>query len=190
MSNARRDGFTLLELMITVMIIGILASIAIPSFMSYQARSRRTEAFANLQALSRSQTTFKAERDFYFSTSASFPDFTLQNSGVLGAVTMTWDVASQTEYADLGWSPEGRVYYSYEVNTEANAGCSCTDCFTASAFGDVDANGFASAAMFVHPGGDGSTCNSILFNFGAPTRLNTGTSVYDEVAINRSTDEY
>ena len=190
MNTAKRDGFTLLELMITAMILGILASIAVPSFMSYQARSRRTEAFANLQALSRAQTTYKAERDNFFSTDASYPDFTLQNSTVLSAATMVWDADSQTQFADLGWRPEGRVFYSYEVNTEANAGCNCTDCFTASAFGDVDANGFASAVMFVHPGGDGSVCNSILLNFGAPTRLGSGAAVFNEVAVNRSTDEY
>lgn len=44
-------GFTLIELIITVAIVGILASIAIPSYQNYVARAQTAEALALLGAL-------------------------------------------------------------------------------------------------------------------------------------------
>lgn len=47
----RRSGFTLLELMIVIIILGILASVAIPQFTKSVRRSRTGEAKANISAL-------------------------------------------------------------------------------------------------------------------------------------------
>jgi type IV pilus assembly protein PilA len=66
-------GFTLIELMIVVAIIGILAAIAIPNFIRFQARSKQSEAKTNLKAVFTGQKSYFGEKDA-FST----------NGGVIG----------------------------------------------------------------------------------------------------------
>jgi type IV pilus assembly protein PilA len=58
-------GFTLIELMIVVAIIGILAAIAIPNFLRYQAQSRQAEARTNLGGVFVAETSFFGEQSRY-----------------------------------------------------------------------------------------------------------------------------
>ena len=185
-------GFTLVEVTIVVALIGVLASVAVPGFLSYQARARRSEAYVNLRAVAESQKSFYAVRGFYHGTGLSWP--APPPSG-LGTVRMNWDAASEAAYSELGWAPEGQVYYSYETNTPevAGSGCACSVCFSATAFGDVDANGQVSAVMYSHPepnGGGFDECPARFRPFWAPTRPGSASPVYDEVAVQRLIDEY
>ena len=59
------QGFTLIELMIVVAIIGILASIAIPKYLQWQARGRQAEAKSNLSGIYTAEIAFFGENNRY-----------------------------------------------------------------------------------------------------------------------------
>ena len=60
-----KKGFTLIELMVVIAIIGILAAIAIPNFKKYQARSKTSEAKIQLSAIYMSEVSFQTETDYF-----------------------------------------------------------------------------------------------------------------------------
>jgi type IV pilus assembly protein PilE len=63
--KAGRAGFTLIELMITVAIVGILAAVAVPAYFNHVMRSRQALAVYELLAINAAQERFYAENGSY-----------------------------------------------------------------------------------------------------------------------------
>lgn len=61
----KQTGFTLVELMIVVAILGIVSALAIPNFLRYQAQSRQSEARTNLSAIYVSEMAYYGEQSVY-----------------------------------------------------------------------------------------------------------------------------
>lgn len=63
--GGRNEGFTLVELMVVVAIIGILSVVAIPNFKQYQAKSKTSEAKIQLSGMYTAMSAFYSDNDVY-----------------------------------------------------------------------------------------------------------------------------
>lgn len=138
-----RAGFTLLELMIAVAVIGVLAAVAIPLLTSYQLRSKSAEAKTNLGAIRVLEETYYSENQTYRSANA-------EPAAIPGSVTVAFDGVT-SDFEPLGFVPQGQVYFSYGVAVSADGSG-----FTADAGADIDGDGFVQYWGYANPDGSGA----------------------------------
>ena len=110
-TSRERHGYSLVELMVVVVIIGVLATVAIPSFIGYLHKSKTSEAISFLAAIKQRQAAYYAEMGQYCDVSGTqdnwFP------AGTPDSNQMTW-ASAPTEWLMLGASPDSpAVYFQY-----------------------------------------------------------------------------
>lgn len=96
-------GFTLIEILIAVAILGIISAIALPTFFDAMRKSRRTDAFTALSAVQQAQERWRANSPTYTDRltalpSASEPGLGLQATTANGYYTVAIDTPTATSY--------------------------------------------------------------------------------------------
>lgn len=84
MLRKNQKGFTLVELMIVVVIIGILAALAIPRFMRATTKSKQSEAKGILKQVYTMQHAYRQEKDVYFVTATPADSVTTTAFSTIG----------------------------------------------------------------------------------------------------------
>ena len=108
--NKRDEGFTLIELMIVIAIIGILAAIAIPQFSAYRVRSYNSAAQADLRNAATAQEAYYVDESAYCNTLADLIGSTY-GLYTTDRVDMTIRNASLQSYSMISWNDSGNHSY-------------------------------------------------------------------------------
>ena len=161
-----QQGFTLIELMIVVAIIGVLAGIAIPNFLKFQMRSKVGEGKVNLSAI-------RTAEEAYFFEIGTYLTWPLNPAAAPSSQKRAWTPcpnvppqAGDPGHCFIGWEPEGDVYYSYIVATDSARPSSQ---FFAVGESDIDGDGTLNLWGYQKPSTSGQFtiaatqgCNTVL----------------------------
>ncbi len=138
-------GFTLIEMVIVVAILGLLSAIAIPNFINYSLRAKTAEAFLLIGSIVTSEETFAAEFENYVAV-------TPHPATVPGSRKVVWTnrpcstdctrktPASCTEYTCIGFEPPARVYFQY-ATTRVMASAGVPPEYSVGAAADLNEDG-------------------------------------------------
>lgn len=103
----RFGGFTLIELMIVVVIVGILSAIALPAYQDYVRKGRRAEAISLMLDLQLTEEKYRANNPSYASTLSIMGITSTYVSGQVDPAYYTFGIVAATNSYTITATPQG-----------------------------------------------------------------------------------
>jgi prepilin-type N-terminal cleavage/methylation domain-containing protein len=138
-STRTKAGFTIIELMITVGLIGIISTLAIPGLLRIQLRTKVAEGRTNIAAIRKAEESYYAEYNLYVSAQPATP-------AAVGQLKVPWGLSTSDAHGfnTIGFAPEGELYFQYSVSSD-------TTSYTIAARSDIDGDSVYNTWGYVKP---------------------------------------
>lgn len=145
------QGFTLVELMVVVAIIGILSAVAIPNFKRYQAKTKTSEAKLNLSAIYQTEVSLQSDYDYYGTCldDAGYAGPTAGNYYSVGFDSNNTTANGNIRTNGGSCSDSGNQYYNLANKSVGNRTVALTDLTSSPVTATVDDGGASFTAEAV-----------------------------------------
>jgi prepilin-type N-terminal cleavage/methylation domain-containing protein len=118
-SEYRSPGFSLIEMMVTLAIVGILVAVATPAYFNHLSKSRQSKAIGTLMEIKAAQEIYFVENGFTAMNISQLPGFATAGTYYIGKYykyEITAAAGTMRAYGDL--NGDGNFYDCWEVTRD------------------------------------------------------------------------